>query len=134
MPAGRVAVVTLAASVTMMSMGAQHLFPGPLRAIYDALRSRVFAMDGDVIEEFAKTQVSYGTARKFIWLSPLTKSKALLTVDMWDEHQDPMIRDVIRYREDKFTHQIEVRTAEDVEAVAKLGWFAEAARWGRKER
>jgi predicted transport protein len=118
----------------MMSVDAQHLFPGPLGAIYDTLRSRVLDMDPDIIEEFAKTKVSYGAARKFIWLSPLTKSKALLTVDMWDEHQDPMIRDVIRYREDKFTHQIEVRTAEDVEAVSKRGWFAEAARWGRKER
>ncbi|MFE1644153.1 DUF5655 domain-containing protein [Microbacterium sp. P01] len=115
-------------------MDAQHLFPGTLKAIYDTLRSHVLAVDGGIIEEFAKTQVSYGAARKFIWLSPLTKSKALLTVDMWDEHRDPMIRDVIRYREDKFTHQIEVRTAEDVEAVSTLGWFAEAARWGRKER
>lgn len=62
------------------------------------------------------------------------KSKALLLVDLWERREAPLLRSVIRYREDKVTHQIAVRTAADVEAVAALGWFDEAVAWGRKQR
>lgn len=65
---------------------------------------------------------------------PLTKTKALLLLDMWDEHHSPLLRGVIPYRRDKFTHQIEVRTPADIEAVSTLGWFEEAAAWGRKQQ
>ena len=112
----------------------QHLFPGRLAEVYEAFRGQMLALGDDVVEEFAKTQVSYGAARKFAWLIPLTKTKALLLVDLWEEHEASLLRDVIRYRNDKFTHQVEVRAAADVEAVAALGWFDEAVSWGRKER
>ena len=91
-------------------------------------------LGADVIEEFSRTQVSYGAARKFVWLTPITKTKALLTVDMWEEHHATFLRSVIPFRHDKYTHQIEVRTAADVQTVAALGWFEESAAWGRKER
>jgi hypothetical protein len=98
----------------MMTVDAQLLFPAALEEIYDALRARVLELGADVIEEFSRTQVSYGAARKFIWLTPLTKTKALLTVDMWEEHHAAFLRSVIPFRHDKYTHQIEVRTAADI--------------------
>jgi len=39
-------------------------------------RHLVLALGDDVIEEFAKSQVSFGSARKFVWLTPLTKEGA----------------------------------------------------------
>src|SRR4051794_17829025 len=119
---------------TMVSMEARCLFPGPLGPVYELVRARVLALDDEVIEEFKKTQVSFGLARKFVWLTPLTKTKALLIIDMAERHDDPILRNVIRYRPDKFTHQIEVRTATDIDQVASLGWFEEAAEWGRMAR
>ena len=118
----------------MAVMDAQQLFPGALKGIYDALSARILELGDDVIEEFAKTQVSYGAARKFAWLTPFTKNKALLTLDMWDEHHGSFLREVIPFRQDKYTHQIEVRSAADIEALAALGWFQESAAWGRKRR
>ena len=91
-------------------------------------------LGSDVVEEFAATQVSYGAIRKFAWLTPLTRTKALLLLDLWEERDAPLLRSVIRYRDDKFTHQVEVRSAADVAAVAALGWFDEALAWGRKQR
>ena len=115
-------------------MTEERLFPGPLSAVYVATRRLVLASGDDITEEFTRTQVSYGCARKFAWLAPLTKTKALLNLDLSDEKAAPLLRGVIRYREDKFTHQIEVRSAEDVEAVQALGWIEEAVWWGRRER
>ena len=115
-------------------MTQERLFPGPLSAVYVATRRLVLASGDDVTEEFGKTQVSYGCARKFAWLAPLTKSKALLNLDLWDEKAAPFLRGVIQYRENKFTHQIEVRSPEDVEAVQALGWIEEAVSWGRRQR
>jgi len=115
-------------------MDAKSLFPDSLAPAYRTLRDRLTALDSDVIEEFAKTQVSFGLIRKFTWLSPLTRSKALLTIDMWSEHHDSMLRNVIRVRPDKFTHQIVVQTPAEIEKVDSLGWLAESAAWGRRER
>ena len=112
----------------------ERLFTGPLAEVDDALRRRMVALGDDVVEEHTRTQVSYGAARKFAWLIPLTQAKALLVVDLWEEREAPILRGVIRYRDDKFTHQVEVRTAEDVTAVAELGWFDEAVSWGRRQR
>jgi predicted transport protein len=113
---------------------AQRLFQGDLEAVYEATRRLVLALGEDVIEELTRTQVSFGSARKFAWLTPVTKTKALLVLDLWEERTGPQLRNVIRYRDDKFTHQVEVRTAGEVEAVAALGWFDEAVAWGRKQR
>ncbi|WP_258803379.1 DUF5655 domain-containing protein [Pseudarthrobacter sp. NS4] len=118
----------------MVIVDAQQLFPGALKEIYDALSARVLGLGDDIVEELSRTQVSYGAARKFVWLTPVTKTKALLTMDMWDEHQASFLRGVIRFRHDKYTHQIEVRSAADIETVAALGWFEESAAWGRKQR
>lgn len=118
----------------MMTVDAQQLFPGALEEIYDALSARVLGLGDDIAEEFSRTQVSYGAARKFVWLTPVTKTKALLTMDMWDEHHASVLRGVIRFRDDKYTHQIEVRTASDIATVAALGWFKESAAWGRRQR
>jgi hypothetical protein len=115
-------------------MDAQRLFAGDLAAVYEATRRLVLPLGEDIVEEFTRTQVSFGSARKFAWLTPLTKSKALLVLDLWEERTAPQLRNVIRYRDDKITHQVEVRTAEDVEAVNALGWFGEAVAWGRKRR
>jgi predicted transport protein len=116
------------------SMDAHRLFPGDLASVYEAMRRLVRPLGDDIVEEFAKTQVSFGSLRKFAWLTPVTKTKALLVLDLWEERTAPQLRNVIRYRDDKFTHQVEVRTAKDVEAVDALGWFNEAASWGRKRR
>lgn len=115
-------------------MDRNELFPGSLLEVYDTFREQMLALGDDVVEEFARTQVSYGAARKFAWLTPLTKTKALLLIDLWEERDSALLRSVIRYRDDKFTHQFEVRVASDVDAVAELKWFEEAVSWGRKQR
>jgi hypothetical protein len=118
----------------MVTVDAQQLFPGALKEIYDALSARMSELGDDIIEEFSRTQASYGAARKFMWLTPITKTKALLTMDMWDEHHGSFLRSVIPFRQDKYTHQVEVRTSADIAFVAALGWFEESAAWGRRQR
>lgn len=115
-------------------MDPQELFSGSLAEVYDTFRAQMLASGDDVVEEFTRTQVSYGAVRKFAWLTPLTETKALLLIDLWDERDSPLLRSVIRYRDDKFTHQFEVRVAADVDAVADLKWFDEAVSWGRRQR
>ncbi|MDY0910932.1 DUF5655 domain-containing protein [Microbacterium sp. CFBP9034] len=111
-----------------------ELFSGPLGPIHLAVQEQLLAFGDDIVQEFTATQVSYGAARKFAWLTPLTKTKALLNLDLWEQRSAPILRSVIRYRDDKYTHQIEVRDAEDIDAIADLGWFDEAVSWGRKLR
>ncbi|WP_142056784.1 DUF5655 domain-containing protein [Pseudarthrobacter sp. B4EP4b] len=118
----------------MVTVDAERLFPGALTEIYDALSARMSGLGDDIVEEFSRTQVSYGVARKFTWLTPISKSKALLTMDMWDEHHAAFVRNVIPFRYDKYTHQVEVRAPADIESVAALGWFEDSAAWGRKQR
>ena len=118
----------------MVTVDAQQLFPGALKEIYDALSTRMSGLGDDIVEEFSRTQVSYGAARKFTWLTPITKSKALLTMDMWDEHHASFVRNIIPFRHDKYTHQVDVRTPADIVSVAALGGFEDSAAWGRKQR
>ncbi|MDQ0868014.1 putative regulator of Ras-like GTPase activity (Roadblock/LC7/MglB family) [Arthrobacter sp. V1I9] len=53
----------------MATVDAQQLFPGSLDEIYDALSARVLGLGDDIVEEFSRTQVSYGAARKQRWLN-----------------------------------------------------------------
>ena len=115
-------------------MDPQRLLLGSLTEVYGTFRAQMLALGCDVVEEVTRTQVSYSAVRKFAWLTPLTKTKALLIIDLWEERNSPLLRSVIRYRDDKFTHQFEVRAAADVDAVADLDWFDEAVSWGRKHR
>jgi hypothetical protein len=43
---------------------AQQLFPGALKEIYDALSARISELGDDIIEEFSRTQASYGPLRR----------------------------------------------------------------------
>ena len=80
------------------------------------------------------SRVSYALERKFTWLTPLTKTKCLLLLDMYEEHSDPIFRNVIKYRDDKFTHQIEVTDPETIKHASNAGWFRLAHDWGAKRR
>lgn len=90
--------------------------------------------EGGATPEFAKSQVSYALQRKFTWLTPLTRTKCLLLLDMYEEQSDPIFRNVIKYRDDKFTHQIEVTKPETVDQASAAGWFRLAYNWGAKRR
>jgi len=109
----------------------QALFAGPLAAVHAAVESAVLGQGDDISRLVTSTQISYGASRKFAWLIPLSRAKALLNLDLWDERSAPWVRDVIRYRDDKFTHQIVLTSVGDVEAVVTAGWFHDAAQWGR---
>lgn len=112
---------------------ADSLFPGALGECYDAFVEAIEA-EGGAEEQFAKTQVSFGLDRKFAWLVPLTRTKCLVVLDMYEEHDSPLWRTIIRYRDDKYTHQAEVRDAAAVRQLAEQGWFRLAREWGAKER
>lgn len=112
---------------------AATLFPGPLSGHYRAFREAV-EVEGGATEEFKKTQVSFALKRKFVWLTPLTKSKCLLLLDMYDRHSDPLFRDIIEYRSDKFTHQVELDDSELIRQASAAGWFRYAYEWGAKSR
>ncbi|WP_144875433.1 DUF5655 domain-containing protein [Microbacterium sp. 1.5R] len=113
---------------------AEALFPGPLGDVYSVFRTAVLALGDDIDEQFTKTQVAYRLSRQFAWLSPVSGRRALITVDLWEERESPMLTNVIRFRDDKVTHQIEVRTADEVKMFLELRWFPEAVSWGRKTR
>ncbi len=115
-------------------MNAKALFPAPLTNVYASFSRRMLALDDNIDEQFTKTQVAYGVVRQFAWLSPINKTRALITLDMWEEHTAPLLSNVIRFRNDKVMHQVEVRTAEDLEAVVDLGWLEGAVLWVRKQR
>ena len=111
---------------------AATLFPGRLAACYEAFVAAVEA-EGGASEEFKKTQV-IGLARKFTWLTPLSKSKCLLLLDMYEKQTDPLFRDIIEYRADKFTHQIELDSPDLIRQASAAGWFRLAYEWGAKTR
>jgi hypothetical protein len=46
----------------LVGLDAKSLFPGPLEPVYQTLRAHLLALDEQVIEEFRKTQVSFGLA------------------------------------------------------------------------
>lgn len=117
-----------------VGMNAHELFPGPLAAVYSCFSRRILTLGDDIGEQFSKTQVAYRVTRQFAWLSPINTTKALITLDLWEEHDAPLLSNVIRFRDDKVTHQVEVRTNEDVETVIDLGWLEEAVSWGRKQK
>ena len=121
-------------AMEIYGMEARHLFPGPLHGIFVAFRTRILLLGDDIEEQLAKTQVAYRAERQFAWLSPITKTKALLVLDLWEQHDAPILRNVIRFRDDKVTHQVEVRSTADIHVVGDLGWFEEAVSWGRKVR
>lgn len=54
----------------MVCVDAPSPFPGSLEQVYDALRTHMRELDGDVVEEFTKSQVSLGeefrTRRAFL--------------------------------------------------------------------
>jgi hypothetical protein len=112
---------------------AATLFPGRLAACYEAFVAAVEA-EGGAREEFKKTQVSFGLVRKFTWLTPLSKSKCLLLLDMYEKQPDPLFRDIIEYRVDKFTHQIELDNPDLIKQASEAGWFRLAYEWGAKTR
>jgi len=112
---------------------AATLFPGRLSACYEAFVGAVEA-EGGATGEFKKAQVSFGLARKFAWLTPLSKSKCLLLLDMYQKHPDPLFRDIIEYRADKFTHQIELGNPDLIRQASAAGWFRLAYEWGGKTR
>jgi predicted transport protein len=115
-------------------VNAQDLFPASLLEIYETFSQALLELGDDIDEQFTKTQVAYRVARQFAWLSPINKTTALITLDLWEEHDAPLLSNVIRFRDDKVTHQMEARTAGDVTAVIDLGWFPEAVSWGRKQQ
>lgn len=109
----------------------QDLFVGPLAAVHDAVEATILALGDDISRQVTSTQIGYGASRKFAWLTPLSRSEVLLNLDLWEERTAPWLRDVIRYRDDRYTHQVVLATVSDVEKVAAAGWFRDAAQWGR---
>ncbi len=110
---------------------ATTLFPGPLADCYHAFVAAVES-EGGATQEFKKTQVSYALERKLAWLTPLTKTKCLLLLDMYEKHPDPSFRDIIEYRADKFTHQAEISGPDTIERLSAAGLFRQAHDWGAK--
>lgn len=114
-------------------IGPDTLFPGSLRAHYDAFAASIAAAGG-AEEQFARAQVAYRVKRQFAWLTPVTRARTLLTLDMHEPHEDPVVDEIIPFRADKFTHQITVDSAETIALVAERNWFVLASAWGGKER
>ncbi|WP_211979101.1 DUF5655 domain-containing protein [Brevibacterium sp. W7.2] len=112
--------------------GPDTLFPGSLRAHYEAFASSIAAAGG-AEEQFARTQVAYRVKRQFAWLTPVTRTRSLLTLDMYEPHEDPVVDEIIPFRADKFTHQITVDSAETITLVANRNWFELARAWGGKD-
>jgi hypothetical protein len=108
------------------------LFPASLRELYEAFVVAVEAA-GPAEQQFARTQVCYRLKRQFAWLTPLSASKCLLTLDMYAPHPDPIVDEIIEFRADKYTHQITVTGLNIIEAAQKNGWFVLARQWGAKE-
>lgn len=71
--------------------------------------------------------------RQFAWLTPVTRSRSEMTLDMYEAHEDLIVDEIIPFRADKFTHQITVESAESIILVADRGWFDRARAWGGKE-
>lgn len=108
------------------------LFPGPLRDHYDAFSASIAAAGG-AEEQFARTQVAYRLKRQFAWLTPITQTRSLMTLDMYEPHEDLIVDEIIPFRADKFTHQLTVESAETITLIANWNWFRLARAWGSKE-
>lgn len=78
--------------------------------------------------------MAYRLKRQFAWLTPVTRTRSLLTLDMYDPHEDPVVDEIIVFRTDKFTHQITIESADTITLVANRDWFTLARAWGNKDR
>lgn len=107
------------------------LFPGDLRKLDDAF-ARAIAEAGGAEEQFARTQVAYRLKRQFAWLTPVTRSRCLMTLDLYEPHEAAIVDAVISVRDDKSTHQITVASAETIATVDDRGWFRAARDWSDK--
>lgn len=63
---------------SLVSHGLNGYFGERSRRCYETTGRLMLELGDDVVEEFGRSQVSFGSARKFAWLTPLTKTKALL--------------------------------------------------------
>lgn len=109
------------------------LFPGRLRLLYEAF---VHAIDGagGAQEQLARTQAAFRLKRQFAWLTPLSGMRCLMTLDMYEPQDHEFVAEIIRYRDDKFTHQIPVSEVGSIHEAERMGWFRLARDWGAKER
>lgn len=108
------------------------LFPNDLRVLYDAF-AKVIASAGGAQEQFSRTQVAYRLQRQFAWLTPVTRTRCLMTLDMYEPHVDALVDEIIQFRDDKFTHQITVASTDVINAADDRGWVRLAREWGNKD-
>ena len=72
--------------------------------------------------------------RQFAWLTPLSASRCLMTLDMYEPHPDPLVDEIIDFRANKHTHQITVTDVETIDTARAKGWFVLARQWGAKDQ
>lgn len=87
---------------------------------------------GDVKMEVMKTQISFGTKRKFAWvwlpqtwINKRPDGSITLTLSLDHKVEDPQIESVVEPSPGKWTHHVVIKSAEDFTIEVKQ-WLKEA--------
>ena len=95
---------------------------------------------GDVEAVVTRTQVSFGARRRFAWLWPSPTRRTnpegtlMMTLDLTEPRQHPLLISVEQTYPGKWTHQIAVTDTSVVDQIRRQGWITAAYAFGTMER
>lgn len=110
-----------------------------LRALFEMLREDIESL-GEIEMVVTRTQVSFGAKRKFAWLWPSPTRRInpegtlMMTLDLTEPRQHPLLSSVEQTFPGKWTHQIAVTDHSVVEQIREQGWIPSAHAFGTMER
>ncbi len=108
------------------------LFAKPFQwEVYARCRQWLMQTEPEAIERFSKSAVSYGLARRFLWLVPISGHHVLINFDLPLELSDPLLRPGKLPHARRYIHQMDVRDMAVLEQAIANGWLAAALDCGR---
>ena len=111
----------------------EQMFAGrpAARGLFEVVRQYIESL-GPVTLEVTKTQVSFGTKRKFawvwlpqMWISKQPDESITLTFALPRKTEDPRIRSVVEPRPGRFTHHVVITKESDFDTRVRE-WLQEA--------
>ncbi len=107
--------------------------------LFNAVRRYIESL-GPVTIEPMKTQISFGTKRKFAWvwlpqtwIKKRSDTSVTLTFDLDHKVEHPRIEEAVETRPGRWTHHVVIENESDIDDDVK-GWLREAYEIGQRPR
>lgn len=111
---------------------AARLFSRPFQwEAYARCREALRSLAPEAAERFSVSAVSYGLARRFLWIVPISARHVLINFDFPFEVSDPLLRAQALPHAGRYIHQMDVRDMAQLEQAIEKGWLSLALACGR---